>query len=327
MRLPIGLGGGGAARRWISVHACAFALPTVLLGPAQARGASPPVDRIVIEAAKPLRTVTPRQALGAALDGMESGDVDRYLTPANIAKMRSVGLRRVTYRLRPELAIEAWHWSEEGQWSDPGRQQGYWTSSDNPRRHPRVTWGYNLPRRGDSIDQAADNGYSRLDDGDPTTFWKSNPYLDREFTGAAQTRPQWIVVSFAAKKRIDAARIQWGAPFARHFLVQYWNRADPYDEAGRWVTFPYGDRTISSDPGDEILRLADALDRSHTRLIDAIEVQVKPKQVLIFVSASAEVELEEYGLRRKRQLFEDLFERSVHLVQDGREIAPRASSN
>ena len=216
------------------------------------------MDQIVIEATKPVRTVTPIQALGAALDGMESGEVDRYLTPANIAKMRSAGLRRITYRLRPELAIQAWHWSEEGQWSDPGRQQGYWTSSDNPRRHPRVTWGYNLPRRGDSVDQAADNGYSRLDDGDPATFWKSNPYLDREFTGAAETRPQWIVVSFEAKTPIDAARIQWGAPFARHFLVQYWNRADPYDDAGRWVTFPHGNRTIPKGPGDEILRLADA---------------------------------------------------------------------
>lgn len=75
-----------------------------------------------------------------------------------------------------------------------------------------------------------------------------------------------------------------------------------------------------------ILRLADALDRSHTRLVDAIEVEIKPKQVLIFVSAATDVELEEYGLRRKRQLFEDIFERTVHLVQDGREIAQALNS-
>ena len=73
-----------------------------------------------------------------------------------------------------------------------------------------------------------------------------------------------------------------------------------------------------------ILRLADALDRSHTRLVDRIEVQIQRTQVLIFVDAHDNVELEEYGLRRKRQLFEDVFSRSVHLIQNGREISRHA---
>ena len=70
-----------------------------------------------------------------------------------------------------------------------------------------------------------------------------------------------------------------------------------------------------------ILRLADALDRSHTRLVEGIEVRIQRTQVLIFVDAHDNVELEEYGLRRKRQLFEEVFGRSVHLIQDGRELS------
>jgi hypothetical protein len=212
---------------------------------------------VVVDLSKPVNTIVPYEALGAALDGAGRGDTNQYLTPYNIAKLRSAGLRRVTYRTRPELGIEAWHWSEEGSWSDAAHQQGYWTSSDNPAREPRVTWGYSLPRRGDSVDQANDTGYSRIDDGDPASFWKSNPYLDRRYTGAAETRSQWIVVSFDAARLIDATRITWGTPFARHFLVQYWRGKDEFDLTGHWVTFPYGDQTISGNPGEAMLRLAD----------------------------------------------------------------------
>ncbi len=109
-------------------------------------------------------------------------------------------------------------------------------------------------------------------------------------------------------------------------VVRYHRRGTPKSEYAPYAALAKASASKVTKLA-AILRLADALDRSHTRLINAIEVQLKPKQVLIFVSASEEVELEEYGLRRKRQLFEDLFERSVHLVQDGREIAPRLGAN
>jgi hypothetical protein len=211
---------------------------------------------VVIETDRPLKTFTPGSALGAAIDGTQRGEVALYLTPFNIEKMRSAGLRRVSYRLRPELGVEAWHWTEEGSWSDPARAQGYWTGSDDPHDEGPVTWGYSLPRRGDTVDQANNQGYSRLDDGDPATFWKSNPYLDPRYTGAADARPQWIVVSLPARRPIDAARILWGAPFARHFQAQYWSGDDRYDSDGRWVTFPRGDRTIAGAPDEAVLRLA-----------------------------------------------------------------------
>lgn len=214
-------------------------------------------DEVVVDLTSPVNAITPAEALGAALDGMEKDKVARYLTPFNVERMRSAGLRRVTYRTRPELGIEAWHWSEEGAWSDSARQQGYWTSSDNPAHESPVTWGYRLPRRGDTVDEANNDGYSRLDDGDPATFWKSNPYLDKTFTGASQSRPQWIVVSFTDPTPIDAIRIQWSEPFAKRYRVQYWRGQDEYDPAGRWLDFPHGDLSNPSAPNDRALRLAD----------------------------------------------------------------------
>ena len=217
---------------------------------------APVDDQVTIDTDKRLNTIVPEQALGAALDGMVTGQVRRALTPFNIARMRSVGLRRLTYRTRPELGIEAWHWSAEGTWSDAAHAQGYWTSSDNPSSAPDITWGYSLPRRGDSVDQANDSGYSRIDDGDPASFWKSNPYLDARYTGATDGRPQWIVVSFAKATPIDAVRILWGTPYARHFQVQYWSGEDQYDDDGSWTTFPSGDQTVAGAPSEAVSRLA-----------------------------------------------------------------------
>jgi F5/8 type C domain len=223
-----------------------------------ARAASPVADTVTIDLTGPSRTIVPDQALGVALDGMLQGQVAKILTPRNIGLMKSAGLRHTTYRLRTELGIEAWHWSEEGRWSDPARHQGYWTSSDHPRHAPDVTWGYSLPRRGDTIDQANDSGYSRLDDGDGASFWKSNPYLDRHFTGLATNRPQWIVVSFDQPQEIDAARIAWARPYARAFEIQYWTGASEFDRAGRWVDFPAGSQGRNHFPGEETIRLAEA---------------------------------------------------------------------
>jgi len=236
------------AASWIAALAA-------LVGAASLARAAPPVGQVTIElAGGPVNRIVPDLAFGAALDGMGRGEVRSLFTPFNIARMRSAGLKSVTYRTRAELGIEAWHWSDEGSWSDPSRKQGYWASSANPKAPTGVTWGYALPRRGDTIDQANESGYSRLDDGDAATFWKSNPYLDRRYTGVAM-RPQWIVADLGAPTRIDAARIEWGTPFARRYKIQFWTGRGESDHRGRWTTFPRG-ALRGLKPDDHVLRLA-----------------------------------------------------------------------
>jgi len=193
---------------------------------------------------QPISEFRPDDTLGAALDGQEEGELNQIYTPENIGKMRSAGLRKITYRLRTELGIEAWHWSEHGTWSDPEHQQGYWISSDSPEQHIRISHGYRLPRRGNTIDQADNDGYSRLTDGDTASFWKSNPYLDKYYTGDEDdAHPQWVVIDFGKLQDINAVTIRWGEPYAKRYEIQYWVSDDPdfqVTEDGEWHHFPFG---------------------------------------------------------------------------------------
>src|SRR5581483_5305526 len=63
-----------------------------------------------------------------------------------------------------------------------------------------------------------------------------------------------------------------------------------------------------------ILRLADGLDRGHSSAVDGIDVVIDDARVEIEVRSAGEVELELWGARRKRALFEKVFGRRVEVV-------------
>lgn len=219
----------------------------------------PPIltGTILVDSAKPLAVFRPDEAMGAGIDAREAGGVDRLFQPVNLRRMRQAGLRPLTYRLRTELAIEAWHWGPRGEWSDPEHAQGYWTGSTDQPDSIQLSFGYRLPRRGNTIDQADNTGYSRLDDGDTATIWKSNPYLSAPYTDPAFVRPQWVVVDLGRQERVDRAELIWGEPFARRYDVQHWTGIDEYDPDGRWIAFPNGERT-QGQGGREVLSLGSA---------------------------------------------------------------------
>jgi hypothetical protein len=208
----------------------------------------------------PVNTVIPSRALGATLDGHNRGYSDVIFRPATLAAMHSTGLQPLSYRLRTELSIAVWHWNPQGRWSDPAHAQGYWISDSHPRDPIQVSYGYRLPRRGNTIDQADNEGYSRLADGDPATFWKSNPYLDSRYTGEDNARhSQWVIADLGERTPVDAIRIAWGVPYATRYKIQYWDGEDPRDPdeypPGSWHA---GASVTAGEGGEVALRLASA---------------------------------------------------------------------
>jgi hypothetical protein len=218
---------------------------------------------VTVHVDEPLARFSPAQALGGALDGHGEGETAQIYTRANERAMAAAGLGAVSYRLRTELGVKAWHYAPGGSWSEAGHRRGYWTGPSTPRaghRAPAVSWGYSLPRRGSTIDQANNNGFSRLDDGNTKSFWKSNPYLDSHYTSEAQSRhAQWVLIDLGRRRAVDALRIAWAGPYpyARRLRVQeIVGPAAVISEhaAGYWRDFPQG--SFSGRPGVQTLRLA-----------------------------------------------------------------------
>jgi len=205
-----------------------------------------------------VNTVRPTEALGAGIDRLPYGAADKLFVDDTIKQVLSAGWQTVTYRQNTELHTEAWHWNPQGTWSDPAGK-GYFTGSATPGTDMiRHSYGYPLPHRGVTRDDGTDTvGYSRLTDGDPDSYWKSNPYLTQAFTGEDDAlHPQWVILDLASKLDVTAIRIAWAGPYATKYLVQYWTGDDPIRKptAGVWQTFPGGVAT-EGEGGSATLQL------------------------------------------------------------------------
>ncbi|HEX4485125.1 MAG TPA: discoidin domain-containing protein [Terriglobales bacterium] len=195
-------------------------------------------------------TFVPTEALGAGIDRINTAATDKLFTEPVMKQVLSAGWQTVTYRQNTELHIQAWHWNPNGAWSDTSGK-GYFVGTATPGEPIRHSFGYSLPRRGFTRNDGAEgNGFSRMTDGDPNSFWRSNPYLSKKFTGEEDSaHPQWVIVDLANVHSVNAMRIAWGQPYAKRYLVQYWTGEDPIKQPtrGTWVIFQGG--TIDNGAG------------------------------------------------------------------------------
>jgi hypothetical protein len=241
------------ARRSVEISLILFAICTVIVVSSDAQ-----VIDVDIAPSHVKNSFIPNQTLGAGIDRIPQVVIDATFSSATVNKVLEAGWGPVSYRQNTELYTEAWHWNPHGTWSDPSGK-GYFVGDSNPTEMIRYSYGYPLPHRGVTRDDGTGaTGYSRLTDGDENTYWKSNPYLTKPFTGEDDSlHPQWVFLDLANPLPIDTIRIAWGAPFATHYLVQLFTGDDPikFPNKGAWQTFPSG--TVEGGPGGTTtLRLA-----------------------------------------------------------------------
>lgn len=214
------------------------------------------------------------------MDIQSRESINRIYTPETVKLCLSAGWGPISYRLHTPESIDYWHWNPNGRWSDEANQSGYFVGNSEPKEPIRDSFGFSLPHRGCTHNGGTDRGYSRLTDGDPKSFWKSNPYLTKVFTHEDDSlHPQWIIIDLGEYHDVNALRIDWCEPSAAEFEVQYWVGADPMNweepaldstnqggeylpissqAMGNWIAFPTG-AVHGAKGGTVTLKLSDDL--------------------------------------------------------------------
>jgi hypothetical protein len=203
-----------------------------------------------------INSFDPDSALGSSIDVLSHDGIDKIYTPHIIQESLSAGWGPITYRNNSELRMAAWHWNENGSWSDPAHNSGYFTGSAELKEPIRYILSYALPHRGFSTSGDRPLAGANL------SYWKSNPYLTSKFTLESDTlHPQWVVIDLKSEKPVNAIRIAWASPYAATYQVEYWvgTRALDFDEGpkGEWKAFSAG-AIKNAQGGTVTLKLAEA---------------------------------------------------------------------
>ncbi len=219
-------------------------------------GAHSSIVRIDTTPGHVISSFDPDSALGSSIDVLSHDGIDRVYTPHIIQESLSAGWGPISYRNNSELRMAAWHWTENGTWSDSAHKSGYFTGSTELKEPIRHILSYALPHRGFSTSG------DRPVMGPNLSYWKSNPYLTSKFTGENDAlHPQWVIVDLQAEKPVNAIRIAWASPYATTYQVEYWvgTRALDFDlgPQGEWKAFPAG-VVKNSQGGTVSLKLSDA---------------------------------------------------------------------
>jgi hypothetical protein len=213
-----------------------------------------------------LNVFDPDAALGSSIDVLSHSGIDKVYSPHIIQESLSAGWGPISYRNNTELRMAAWHWNDNGAWSDRVHKSGYFVGSTELKDPIRYILAYALPHRGFSTS------------GDPPaqgpnlSYWKSNPYLTSKFTGERDPlHPQWVVIDLRASKSVNAVRITWANPYATVYRVEYWVGKDALDfdhgPEGEWKSFARGE-VKNSRGGAVTLKVSDyPVDTQYVRVL------------------------------------------------------------
>src|ERR1700727_1164619 len=196
------------------------------------------------------------RSLGSSVCVLSHTGIDQVSTPHILQESLGAGWGPISYRNNTELRMAAWHWTENGTWSDIAGKRGYFTGSPELKDPIRYILPYALPHRGFSTSG------DRPITGPNLTYWKSNPYLTSKFTGDSDAlHPPWVVIDLKSQKSVNAIRIAWASPSATNYRVEYWIGKDPleFDKGpeGEWKTFDSGSQKSASG-GTVTLKLGNA---------------------------------------------------------------------
>src|SRR6266404_3421619 len=224
------------------------------------------IVRVDANPAHVLNSFDPDRSLGSSIDVLSRTGIDKVYSPHIVQESLSAGWGPITYRNNTELRMAAWHWTENGSWSDPVHKSGYFTGSSELKEPVRYIMAYALPHRGFSTSG------DRPVQGPNLIYWKSNPYLTSKFTGESDSlHPQWVIADFGAEKPINAARIQWASPYATSFQVEYWVGTNALDfdggPKGEWKIFDSGKITRAKGGTVTVKLAASPISTRYVRLL------------------------------------------------------------
>lgn len=82
----------------------------------------------------------PDHALGSSIDVLSRSGIDKVYSPHIVQEALSAGWGPITNRNNTELRMAAWHWTENGSWSDPAHRNGYFTGASDLKDPIRYSW-------------------------------------------------------------------------------------------------------------------------------------------------------------------------------------------
>src|SRR5215813_3127818 len=115
-----------------------------------------------------INSFDPDVAFGSSLDTLSHFGIDKVNSPHIVQESLGAGWGPISYRNNTELRMAAWHWTENGAWSDAAGKRGYFTGSTELKDPVRYILSYALPHRGFSTSG------DRPITGPNLTYWKSN---------------------------------------------------------------------------------------------------------------------------------------------------------